>query len=171
MAMISINYFSTKLPAFTRISPPEQLFYFGLRTFKAHSKTPDTKDFKKRPQFGNRYLTDKDKVFEHNAWDNIEWDENLLQEAKKKVENNSSKFVSEQRKEELEREAAQKWDKFCSIHDKRFFKDRKWIFTDFPELGETLLTQSDDDVANAAKAQHSNVIIANTSSFISKQSF
>ena len=89
----------------------------------------------KRPQFGNRFLTNKDKVFEHNAWDNVEWDEELLNQAKDKVEKNLASFVSSDRKDELERQAADQWDKFYSIHDNRFFKDRNWLFTEFPELG------------------------------------
>ncbi|XP_033103219.1 tRNA N(3)-methylcytidine methyltransferase METTL2-like [Anneissia japonica] len=88
----------------------------------------------KRPQFGNRFLTDPNKVFQHNAWDNVDWDEKQIKLAEEKVKQNSNEYVAEDKQEIYEREAGKFWDKFYSQHQNRFFKDRHWLFTEFPEL-------------------------------------
>ncbi|XP_053677344.1 tRNA N(3)-methylcytidine methyltransferase Mettl2 [Anopheles nili] len=87
-----------------------------------------------RPQFGNRFLSADDDVFQHNAWDNVEWDEEQEQAALEGVKKNSSAKLSEEEVARLSTEADQNWDRFYGIHQNRFFKDRHWLFTEFPEL-------------------------------------
>jgi len=90
----------------------------------------------KRPQFGNRYLNENEDVFKHNAWDDVEWDEDQEQNAKEQVAKNSTCNFNPEEVEKLKTEADQQWDKFYSIHQNRFFKDRNWLFTEFPELSQ-----------------------------------
>lgn len=84
-------------------------------------------------QFGTRFLTDPRQVFQHNAWDNVEWTTEQEECAKKKVSENSQPLPSE-KQEEYDSRANEYWNDFYTIHENRFFKDRHWLFTEFPEL-------------------------------------
>ncbi|CAG0891298.1 unnamed protein product [Darwinula stevensoni] len=88
----------------------------------------------KRPMFGNRLLVDPNQVFSHNAWDNIAWSDEQIERAQAKVMEISSEVLDSDSQRCYEDEADKFWDKFYGVHQNRFFKDRNWLFTEFPEL-------------------------------------
>ncbi|KAH9508625.1 Methyltransferase-like protein 2-A [Bulinus truncatus] len=87
-----------------------------------------------RIKFGTRFLTDPQNVFKHNAWDNVQWDEEQESAALKIALSHSNHKASQEKIDELERDAVKHWDQFYSIHNNHFFKDRQWLFTEFNEL-------------------------------------
>ncbi|NXF13376.1 METL2 protein, partial [Smithornis capensis] len=89
---------------------------------------------RERRRFGQRLLTDPARLFQHNAWDNVEWSEEQEASARRKVEENSSQLLPQEKQEEYEVNAKRYWDDFYKIHENGFFKDRHWLFTEFPEL-------------------------------------
>ena len=96
----------------------------------------------KELKFGNRLLTDPQNVFQHNAWDNVVWNEEQEEDAKKITEKQQESLVDSEKRDEYESKADAFWDTFYGQHQNRFFKDRHWLFTEFPELHGTNSTQS-----------------------------
>nr|XP_033774934.1 tRNA N(3)-methylcytidine methyltransferase METTL2A isoform X1 [Geotrypetes seraphini] len=88
----------------------------------------------KRPPFGSRFLTDPGRVFQHNAWDNVEWSDEQEAVAQEKVREHSEQLVPLEKQVEYETKASKYWNDFYMIHENGFFKDRHWLFTEFPEL-------------------------------------
>lgn len=91
-------------------------------------------DTEKRPMFGNRLLTSNANVFQHNAWDNVEWTDEQEEDAHKTTLAQLEKSMPAEEQSKYLNEPSAFWDKFYSIHDNKFFKDRNWLFTEFPEL-------------------------------------
>ncbi|XP_054168684.1 tRNA N(3)-methylcytidine methyltransferase METTL2-like isoform X2 [Oppia nitens] len=102
----------------------------------------------KRTQFGNRYLTDDKDVFDHNAWDDIQWDNELIESIETKVKMNALERISTEKADQLERDANLLWDQFYDKHETNFFKDRHWLFTEFPELNTTEETKTTESEEN-----------------------
>jgi len=87
-----------------------------------------------RPRFGNRKLENPENVFKHNAWDNAEWTEEQEAEALSKTKHQLVKAASDDKRMSLLEKPSSSWDKFYQVHKNKFFKDRHWLFTEFPEL-------------------------------------
>ncbi|XP_008276924.1 tRNA N(3)-cytidine methyltransferase METTL8, mitochondrial [Stegastes partitus] len=83
---------------------------------------------------GSRILTDPDDIFKHNMWDHVRWTEEDEENARQKAEENSSEQHPLKDQGKFDTEACQYWDKFYEVHQDKFFKDRRWLFLEFPEL-------------------------------------
>lgn len=88
-------------------------------------------------EFGKRYLKIENNVFEHNAWDNVDWSPEKEIEAQAIIKHQKSSSVLNQ--QEIEELADQKWIDFYKLHSNRFFKDRNWIIREFHELTTSCL--------------------------------
>lgn len=95
----------------------------------------------------NRFLTNEDDVFTQNAWDDTVWTEDMIREAEERIQQQreESKTVDNNLNvDDVEKMVCNKWDKFYKAHGDKFFKDRRWIFSEFPEILECLNIDSNE---------------------------
>lgn len=86
--------------------------------------------------FGQRKLQSEDEVWNHNAWDNVEWGEEQVNEAKEKISKQYAEPVKDFDKKLYNGNPAKYWDIFYKNNRENFFKDRKWLQIEFPQLYE-----------------------------------
>lgn len=95
-----------------------------------------------RPLKRDRKLLNEDDVFTQNAWDDTEWTDEMLNEAEKRIK--EQRDASSLYKKDIDKEESNvtnKWNEFYAMHEDKFFKDRKWIFSEFPELLQGITSQ------------------------------
>lgn len=85
-------------------------------------------------EFGRRNLTSETEVWDHNAWDNVEWGEEQIKEAEEKISAQHQNPVSEFDKNLYNSNPSRYWDIFYKNNRENFFKDRKWLQIEFPSL-------------------------------------
>uniref|UniRef100_A0A673LUA3 tRNA N(3)-cytidine methyltransferase n=1 Tax=Sinocyclocheilus rhinocerous TaxID=307959 RepID=A0A673LUA3_9TELE len=83
---------------------------------------------------GGRILTDPEDIFQHNMWDHVQWTEEETEKARQKAEENSKEKIPVEEQSKYDREAHKYWDRFYEMHQRKFFRNRTWLFTEFPEL-------------------------------------
>lgn len=95
----------------------------------------DTRIGKDSPfTFGQRFLTDDKDVFDHNAWDHVEWGDEQVEEAKELIAKQYELPVKDFDKKLYNANPAKFWDIFYKNNRENFFKDRKWLQIEFPSL-------------------------------------
>lgn len=86
----------------------------------------------------------------------MEWSEEQQKEAEETVKKNSNVKFTDEEVRQLEEAQSKSWDSFYGIHQNKFFKDRHWLFTEFPELApnaaapERVYPESEEIIVNDA---------------------
>ncbi|KAF3985547.1 hypothetical protein FT663_05034 [Candidozyma haemuli var. vulneris] len=104
---------------------------------KEQKPSLDTRIGKDSPfTFGQRFLTDENSVFDHNAWDHVEWGEEQVKQAEELISKQYDSPVKDFDKNLYNSNPAKYWDIFYRNNRENFFKDRKWLQIEFPSLYE-----------------------------------
>ncbi|EPQ56165.1 methyltransferase [Gloeophyllum trabeum ATCC 11539] len=91
-----------------------------------------------KPPWGSRFLTDEADVFTHNAWDHVPPPEDQAEKIAASLAMQHSAPVPEDEKHKYNDRPSRHWDNFYKNNESNFFKNRKWLHTEFPELVQAL---------------------------------
>lgn len=106
-----------------------------LRRPNERPETPRNPEKRTDPfQFGSRTLAEGDDIFEFNAWDHVEVDSAYKDFAETQYTKQKEAPVSDFDKTRFNSQPEKWWNKFYANNSANFFKDRKWLFQEFPSL-------------------------------------
>ncbi|KAL3468854.1 S-adenosyl-L-methionine-dependent methyltransferase [Aspergillus californicus] len=84
--------------------------------------------------FGSRFLEQGDDVFEFNAWDHVEPDDEFKAFAEVQYAKQREAPASDFDKKRFNEDPVKWWNLFYKNNTANFFKDRKWLRQEFPVL-------------------------------------
>ncbi|OCB89958.1 methyltransferase [Sanghuangporus baumii] len=87
-----------------------------------------------KPPFGSRFLTDDADVWSKNAWDHVPPPDDQHERIASSLARQRAKPVPEEEKTKYNEKPAKHWDNFYKMNADKFFRNRKWLHTEFPEL-------------------------------------
>ncbi|KAI0332694.1 methyltransferase [Cubamyces sp. BRFM 1775] len=87
-----------------------------------------------KPPFGSRFLTDEADVWSQNAWDHVPPPTDQDEVISAALNKQKSAPVPEEEKQKYNEKPAKHWDNFYKANASNFFRNRKWLHLEFPEL-------------------------------------
>ncbi|KAF8579938.1 methyltransferase [Ramaria rubella] len=96
--------------------------------------TSSVRDKFSAPNFGSRYLTEDQDVFSQNAWDHVPPPTDQEAKVAEALARQHNTPVPESEKSKYNSTPARHWDIFYKNNENNFFRDRKWLHLEFPEL-------------------------------------
>ncbi|TFK92452.1 methyltransferase [Polyporus arcularius HHB13444] len=106
---------------------------------EAPAKTPRTASSvhdvtAEKPPFGSRFLTEDADVWSQNAWDHVPPPEDQDEVISAALTRQKSAPVPDDDKAKYNEKPARHWDNFYKMNANNFFRNRKWLHLEFPEL-------------------------------------
>ncbi|KAJ3921655.1 methyltransferase [Lentinula edodes] len=86
------------------------------------------------PPFGSRFLVDPSLTFTQNAWDHVPPPVDQGATIATSLARQRAAVVSEEERLKLNSKPAKYWDNFYKNNEANFFKNRKWLHNEFPDL-------------------------------------
>ncbi|KAH7890996.1 S-adenosyl-L-methionine-dependent methyltransferase [Phlebopus sp. FC_14] len=97
-----------------------------------------------KPPFGSRFLTEDSDVWTQNAWDHVPPPDDQDETIASSLKRQRLAPVPHEDKDKYNSKPAKYWDNFYKTNADNFFRDRKWLHLEFPELLAAAEPQSGD---------------------------